>query len=122
VSLLLIGLAPVAWLFSASTDNALFTMLFNLIAWLIAVGFALRFIVHLKLSDTFRSTLGLKWWLLIYMLVSFQMATTMRPLLSVPQTGWWTGEKQFFGAHFIDCLESEETTEEKTETQTKKSR
>jgi hypothetical protein len=109
--LLLLGLAPVAWLFSASTDNVVFAVVFTMMAWMLAVGFALRFLSYMKFSEILRSTTGLKWWLLIYILVSFQMATNMRPFLNVPNTGWWTSEKKFFGTHFMESLEEEQGVE-----------
>ncbi len=104
IGLLLLGLTPVAWLFSASTNNIVFTAVFGIFAWLAAVGFALRFLLQMSLSETFRSVIGLKWWLLIFILVSFQMATTMRPLIETPKTGWWTAEKKFFGTHFLESI------------------
>ena len=40
------------------------------------------------------------------MLVTLQMTTCMRPMLSQAKTGWWTSEKQFFLSHFGQTLDS----------------
>ena len=104
VGLLLLGLTPVAWLFSVSTNSLGFTVLLNAVTWFVAVGFAFRFSGQLRTSGRFPSTAGLKWWLVVYVLVSLQMATTMRPLLTKPDDGWWTAKKQFFLAHLVDSF------------------
>ena len=104
IGLLLLGLAPVAWLFAVSTKSSAFTVLFSVTAWCIAVGFARRFINQLRKVPSFSHTTGLKWWLFVYMLVSLQMVTTQRPLLERPKGQWYRGEKQFFLVHFVGSL------------------
>lgn len=104
IGLLLLGLAPVAWLFAVSTKSCAFTVLFSVTAWFIAVGFARRFINQLRTVPSFSRTTGMKWWLLIYILVSLQMITTQRPLLERPGSGWYLGKKQFFLVHFAWSL------------------
>jgi hypothetical protein len=104
IGLLLLGLAPIAWLFSISTKSLSFPVLMNVMGWLIAVGFAARFLRYMKLSQIFRNTIGLKWWMVIFIVVSFQMATTMRPLLEKPTTGWWESGKKLFIVHFLETI------------------
>ena len=98
--LLLLALAPVAWLFAVSTNNLAFVVLLTLLVWLVASGFARGFLERLKASAKLNRLSGLNWWMLVYMLVSWQMTTFMRPLLRVPDGSWWTGEKMFFLVHF----------------------
>ena len=102
--LLLLGLTPVTWLFSVSTNNLAFVVIMNLAAWCIAIGFSLKFFDALGRSDQFKKTTGLKWWLLVYIIVSLQMATTMRPLLGKPEKGWRNTEKKFFLAHLKESM------------------
>lgn len=102
--LLLLALAPVAWLFAVSTNNLAFVVLLTLIVWLIASGFARGFLGRLKQSKHLNRLTGLNWWLVVYMLVTWQMTTFMRPLLGTPKDGWWTGEKMFFLVHFGRAL------------------
>jgi len=104
IGLLLLGLAPVAWLFAVSTNSSAFTVLFSLLAWIVAVGFACRFVNQFRAVPAFKRTAGLKWWLLVYVLVSLQMVTTQRPLLERPEQGWYRAEKQFFLAHFFESF------------------
>ena len=103
--LILLGMVPVTWLFSISTENVPFVVLLNTGIWLIAVLFARRFL-KLALPGKTRQTGGIQWWLLVYIIVSLQMATTMRPLLVKPSAGWWGTGKKFFLAYFIDSFKS----------------
>lgn len=102
--LLLLALAPVAWLFAVSTTNAGFVVLLTLLIWFVAIGFARGFLGRLKASAHLSRLSGLNWWLLIYILVTWQMTTFMRPLLSLGASGWWTKEKQFFLVYFLRSL------------------
>jgi len=102
--LLLLGMTPVIWLFSVSTNNLSFIVIINLVSWIVAVGFALRFFGMFGQPGINDKISGLKWWLFIYIMVSLQMATTMRPLLGKPGTGLEPVEKKFFLAHFKDTL------------------
>jgi hypothetical protein len=103
--LMLLGMVPVTWLFSISTESIPFVVVLNTGIWLIAVIFARRF---LKLAMPVKTgkIWGLQWWLFIYIIVALQMATTMRPLLTKPSDGWWVSEKKFFLANFIDSFKS----------------
>ena len=102
--LLLLGLTPVAWLFSVSTSSLPFVVIVNLLAWVIAIGFVFRFFGLLGQAGGARKTTGFKWWLVIYVVVSLQMATTLRPLLSPCAGGWRDTEKKFFWTHFKESL------------------
>ena len=103
--LLLVALAPVTWLFAVSTDSLAFVVVLNVAIWFLCVGFSLRLFGRLSVIDPVRHAFGAKWWLVIYVVVSLQMATTMRPLLGTPAEGWWTPGKKFFVAHFIDSID-----------------
>ena len=105
--LLLLGLAPVSWLFSVSTDNLPFVVIANLLAWGLAVSFSCRFFALLNQGANGEKPVGLNWWLVIYVIVSLQMTTTMRPLLRMPETGWRATEKKFFLSHFADSFKNE---------------
>ena len=102
--LLLLALAPVAWLFVVSTNNLAFVVLLTLLIWLVAAGFARGFIGRLSSSVNLNNLSGLNWWLLIYLLVTWQMTTFLRPLLGAAKDGWWTDEKMFFLVHFVRAL------------------
>ena len=105
MGLILVGLAPVAWLFAVSTSSMGFVAMLVFLLWLVAIGFAGRFVDKLRAAPLFQRQAGLKLWFAILMLVTVQMATCMRPMLEKPgERGWFTSEKQFFLAHFGHAL------------------
>jgi len=107
VGLILVGLAPVAWLFAVSTASISFVTVLTFLLWLIAIGFTSRFLDKLKDGGQLLQQAGIKLWLAILMIVTLQMVTCMRPMLSRPVHGWWTGEKQFFLTHFTQTMAPE---------------
>ena len=114
IGLLLIGLAPVAWLFSASTQNLPFVVMLTIFLWLISVLFAVRFIRRSRANPVFQRIGGIGIWFIVFILVSLQMTTCMRPLLekSVAGKTWWAADKKFFLAHFASCFGEKKTAEE----------
>jgi len=108
VGLLLAGLAPVAWLFAVSTRNLPFIVWLTLTIWLVAMSFAIRFVGKLRACVLFQQQGGIKLWFMILMVVTLQMTTCMRPMLTRPATGWWMSEKKFFLAHFGSAFSSQD--------------
>mgnify|MGYP003604561875 CR=1 FL=1 len=106
VGLILVALAPVAWLFSVSTANLSFVTLLAFLIWLVAIGFAGRYVAKLGAHPLFARQAGINMWFVILVVVTLQMATCMRPMLTTSEKGWWTGEKQFFLSHFGDTFEN----------------
>ncbi|MEI6168891.1 MAG: hypothetical protein WCS52_17050 [bacterium] len=100
LGLILVGLAPVAWLFSVSTESVSFVTMLVVCIWGVAVSFAVGFIAKLQDHALFRKAAGVKTWFFILALVTLQMATCLRPMLAKPKDGWWTGGKLFFLSHF----------------------
>ena len=102
-ALLLIGLAPVAWIFSQSTDSTAFMGALHLLFWLIGLSFGLRLI---GATSRFRSKQGrghLKSWSLIFILVCLQMTTTLRPIIGRSDS-FLPREKKFFLTHWLNSL------------------
>lgn len=104
VGLILVGLAPVAWLFAVSTENLAFVTLLTFLIWLISIGFAARYVEKLKAHPVFQRQAGIKLWFVILILVTLQMTTCMRPMLTEPEEGWWTSKKEFFLSHFGSAI------------------
>jgi hypothetical protein len=102
-ALLLIGFAPVAWIFSQSTDSIGFISTLHIVLWLIAISFGLRMIsaANRWLSGTRRSHTTI--WSCIFIFVSLQMMTTLRPIVGKSDR-FLPSEKKFFLAHWIDTL------------------
>lgn len=94
-ALLLIGFAPVAWVFSQSTDSLGFMAALHIAFWAIAVAFGLRLIgVGSRTS---------KIWIAIYLVVCLQMMTALRPILGTADT-FLPKEKKFFLVHAFETL------------------
>jgi len=102
-ALMLIGLAPVVWVFSQSTDSIAFIGTLHLVFWLIAVAFGLRLLRVLLEYLRVREQLHLRIWTMIFLLVSLQMTTALRPILGTSDQ-WLTKEKKFFAAYWIENL------------------
>ena len=105
MTILLVGFAPVAWLFSQSTESLVWMGALHLVFWLIASCFALRFLQAGFSHSRARSTAGLNAWVIIFMLVAVQMTAALRPILGKSETFLPT-EKKLFVAHWGDCLTS----------------
>jgi hypothetical protein len=101
-SLLLLGFAPAAWLFSVSTNSIMFMGALHLFIWFVGTIAGLR-LLSLALGNG-RSALSghLLLWCLMFMLVCLQMTTTLRPLLG-SSGQFLTDEKKFFLEHWSDC-------------------
>ncbi len=102
-TILLIGFAPIAWLFSQSTDSVNWLGTLHLVFWGIATIFGLRFLKMGFVQFQARSRAGLNTWTIIFVLVMLQMTTSLRPLVGTADTLLPT-EKKFFLAHWIQCL------------------
>lgn len=99
-ALLLLGFAPIAWVFSQSTDSIALMASLHLAFWLIALGFGLRLI-----GGGSRTS---KVWVVIYVIVCLQMMTALRPIVGHADT-FLPKEKQFFLMHMAETLHGGET-------------
>jgi len=105
MTVLLIGFAPVAWLFSQSTESVVWMGVLHLAFWLVATLFGLRFLENGFSHTQARSSAGLNVWIIIFLLVALQMTTALRPIVGKANTLFPT-EKKFFVTHWGDCLNS----------------
>lgn len=97
LGLLLIALMPIAWLFSVSTSSLGFIVMLHVAVWLTAVAFAYRFLGAISRE---RGGGALVAWTLIFILVSFQVASQMRPVLWRPDgMPVFSPQKMFFLEH-----------------------
>lgn len=103
-TLLLIGFAPVAWLFSQSTESLCWMGTLHLLFWMISTIFGLRFLSAAFTHTNARSPAGLRTWIVIFVLVVLQMTAALRPLVGTADT-FLPAEKEFFVSHWFDCLD-----------------
>ena len=105
MTILLIGFAPVAWIFSQSTESLAWMGTLHLIFWFIATVFGLRFLETGFSHSNAKSHAGFHTWVIIFLLVAAQMTTALRPILG-KSDNFLPAEKKFFLAHWGDCLKS----------------
>ncbi len=108
-SLLLIGFAPVAWVFSQSTQSVAAMGALHLLFGLVGLGFGFRFLRHAFARVQARSRAGLSIWMVIFLFVALQMTTALRPIVG-PASTFLPVEKKFFISHWADCLDPKTTT------------
>lgn len=101
--LLLLGFAPAVWIFAESTDSLGFMGTLAIGSWIIAMTFALKFLksVIVSTGGTQRSPLVI--WSMIFLLVTLQMTTSLRPILGRSSL-LLTQEKKFFLQHWGDTF------------------
>ena len=105
MTILLVGFAPVAWIFSQSTDSLPWMGTLHLVFWFIATIFGLRFLETGFSHSNARSHAGFHTWVVIFLLVAVQMTTALRPIIGTADT-FLPKEKQFFVSHWGDCLKT----------------
>jgi hypothetical protein len=113
MTILLIGFAPVAWIFSQSTESIAGMGALHLIFWFIATAFGLRFLAAGFSHSHARSQAGFYTWIVIFLLVAVQMTTALRPILGKSDSFLPT-EKKFFLAYWSDCLTDNRGAENKS--------
>ena len=103
-SLLLLGFAPVLWIFSQSSESLPFMGFLALVFWLIALVFGLRMLLAVSIMQMAQSVSYIKVWLAIFIVVTLQMSTALRPIIGKADTLLPT-EKQFFIQHWLEEIQ-----------------
>jgi hypothetical protein len=107
MTILLIGFAPVAWVFSQSTASLAAMGALHLVFWAIATYFGLRFL-HAGLRHLGGKPAGLRVWVIVFVLVMLQMTTALRPIVGRSDQ-FVTNEKKFFVKHWMEQLSDNPT-------------
>lgn len=102
-ALLLIGLAPVAWIFSQSTDSVAFMGALHIALWVVGITFGLRLIGAMGRVLSGSGGGHLKLWGFIFIVVCLQMMTTLRPIIGTSGK-FLPSEKKFFLAHWYETV------------------
>jgi hypothetical protein len=98
-ALLLVGFAPIAWIFSQSTNTVAFMGFLHLAFGIVSVYFGLRLLTSaIEFLNEERMQV-LHVWGVIFILVVCQMCTYLRPLVAEFE-GFRLQEKQFFLANW----------------------
>ncbi|HXC99488.1 MAG TPA: hypothetical protein VN048_09115 [Verrucomicrobiae bacterium] len=111
MTVLLIGFAPVAWVFSQSTKSTVAMGGLHLAFWLVATIFGVRFLNAGFRHFSSQSDAGLRVWVVIFLLVALQMTTALRPIIGKSDHFLPSAvDKQFFVTHWMNCINSEQDT------------
>jgi hypothetical protein len=113
LALLLLGFAPVSWIFAQSTNSLIFMGILHLLFWVIALRYGLRFLLSGLQSLGSIQQAQIATWIIIFVLVVLQMSTALRPILGQAPTFLPT-EKRFFAAHWLECCAEPEKNAKKT--------
>ena len=108
-TILLIGFAPVAWVFSQSTSSVTVMGGLHLAFWFVATAFGWRFLRNGFNHLSAKSGGVLNVLLVIFVLVCLQMTTALRPIIGKAPTVIPT-EKKFFISHWLDCTSDKPVT------------
>jgi hypothetical protein len=103
MTILLVGFAPVAWLFSQSTESVAWMGALHLLFWGISTVFGLRFLESGFVHSQARSSAGLYTWVVIFVLVAVQMTTALRPIVGTSDA-FLPRERKFFLSHWTECM------------------
>jgi hypothetical protein len=96
---LLLGFAPVLWVFSQSSESQPFFGFLVIATWLVSVLFGTGFLMKMLKGSGAQNSGPVKIWVGIFLLVTLQMSTTLRPLIGRSDT-FFTTEKRFFLQHW----------------------
>ncbi|MFC1452236.1 hypothetical protein ACFLSJ_02700 [Verrucomicrobiota bacterium] len=101
--MLMIGFAPVVWLFSQSTGTTVFMAFLHVLFWIVSVRFGLR-LLQAAISHVDKGSMRIirAWWI-VFILVSMQMTTALRPLVG-EFDGFRLHGRRFFFSHWVQCM------------------
>ena len=101
-ALILTAFAPVAWIFSQSTSSPGFMGFLYILMLLVSAGFGLG-LTGRVLAATGQRVRALPIWSIMFVVVTLQLATNLRPLVGEYE-GARIAEKQFFLDHWLGSL------------------
>lgn len=109
-TLLLVSFSPVAWVFSQSTQSVGAMGTLHLVFWVVATYFGARFMYRGMLRLGARGEGAFYFWISLFVVVSLQMSTALRPLVGKAPT-LLPVEKRFFLQHWLEQLREPSASE-----------
>ena len=111
LGLLLVALLPISWLFSVSSRYLASAVWLHFFLWALALIFGWRFL-NVALRESGAKT-GLFLWLVLFLLVSLQVATVVRPVLVWEEgSAMFVKGKMFFLEHLGRVYEEDTQAQE----------
>jgi hypothetical protein len=102
--LLLLGFAPAIWIFTQSTNSLGFMGMLALSAWGVSLGFGIGFLSRALAASGATKSAPFFVWSVIFILVTLQMTTSLRPILGRSDK-FLTTEKRFFLQHWAETID-----------------
>ena len=102
--LLLLGFAPAVWIFTQATNAFGFMGALALIPWLVALAFGIRFLLTAVGLTGATSKGPVLLWSCIFLMVTLQMTTSLRPILGRSDR-FLTDEKKFFVQYWYEAAD-----------------
>lgn len=102
IGFVLLGLAPINWLFAVSSESLQFVVGLSVVGLLISYSFCLRL---------FQACSGMRWWLVVTFLVLLQMLIVFRPIFPALDEPIWSEGKKLFLDHFWDLGSTRKTAD-----------
>ncbi len=106
LALLLLAFCPVSWIFARSTESTVFMGFLNLAFWLVALAYGLAYLRRAITLPDGEAGGHLLLWGVIFLLVSLQMSTALRPIVG-RDARTLPSEKKFFLTHWGESMETE---------------
>lgn len=100
LALLLVAFAPVLWIFAQSSASVAFVGALSVVIWLLSFAVASGL---LRRASQQRKSWQVHLWLLIFLAVSLQMTTAIRPLIGTSDD-FLPQEKRFFLTHWSKTI------------------
>ncbi len=111
IGILLLGFAPISWVFSQSTSSPVFMGVMYLAFFILSCTFGLK-LMNRVITTRGGAPMRTAWlWNLVFVLVALQFSTTLRPLFG-EFDGLELGDKKFFLEHWIEMTSPERTAPE----------
>ena len=106
MTMLLVSFAPVAWVFSQSTESLVSMGTLHLSFWLIATYFGARFLYRGMARLGARGEGAFYFWICLFVVVALQMTTALRPIIG-PAGPLLPAVKRSFLQHWSEQLRTE---------------
>ena len=98
--LLFIGFTPVVWLFSVSSTSVSFLGVLLILLWGICVVFGCVLALRAGRALGMTNPIHIILWCLVFLIVTLQMTTTLRPIVGADAKLFHFEEKKFFLRHW----------------------
>lgn len=109
VATLLLGFAPIIWLFSSSSESIIFFGFIASVLWLVSLSFSLRLLTQASKHFGSKHSAHLKLWFIIFSFVTLQVPVSIRPIIGEAPGLQLPTEKKFFLGYWLELMSTPQT-------------